>query len=170
MPSDLVFEWRRWSELSGLFANPGPASFMQVIRPIVKILGSKEGKAPPNTHVPERRHHIHLSERQFGRDGGQLQVWSHNQGACCRLQDPPHDGLDRPIPQHHPSGAPGPWCPNALRARPGPAFRRGLRAQGTKGPRVFPVSANPCLARRPGRIGFGPNSLHRQSHRNTGWT
>ena len=52
-------------ELSGLFANPGPASFMQVIRPIVKILGSGEPQDRATSAPIGRRHKTHLSPSQI---------------------------------------------------------------------------------------------------------
>ncbi len=51
-------------ELSGLFANPGPASFMQVIQPIVKTLGTRQGKRDAVRGTSGRRHRVHLSAQQ----------------------------------------------------------------------------------------------------------
>jgi len=52
-------------ELSGLFANPRPTSFMQVIASVVKILDGGESQKRPKSAPPKVRRKIHLTEPQM---------------------------------------------------------------------------------------------------------
>jgi DNA-binding CsgD family transcriptional regulator len=56
---------RKHQELSGLFANPRAASFMQVIRPIVKILERAETRPEAVSAPPKARRKVHLTEAQM---------------------------------------------------------------------------------------------------------
>jgi transposase-like protein len=51
-------------ELSGLFANPRPTSFMQVIGSVVKVLDEGEAHKRSETARPKVRRKVHLSEAQ----------------------------------------------------------------------------------------------------------
>ena len=52
-------------EASGLFANPGPTSFMQVIGPIVKALGEPETASRPDPPARTHRSRTHLSQQDM---------------------------------------------------------------------------------------------------------
>ena len=52
-------------ELSGLFANPRPTSFMLVIASVVKILDMGEVLERPKPAPPKSRRKIHLTEAQM---------------------------------------------------------------------------------------------------------
>ena len=52
-------------ELSGLFANPRPTSFMQVIASVVKVLDKGESPKRPKSAPPKSRRKIHLTESQM---------------------------------------------------------------------------------------------------------
>lgn len=52
-------------ELSGLFANPGPTSFIQVITGIVEALGDRESRPQPKSSTPTRRHRVYLTTQQM---------------------------------------------------------------------------------------------------------
>jgi len=49
-------------ELSGLFANPRPTSFMQVIASVVKVLDIGEPREPSKSAPPKTRRKVHLTE------------------------------------------------------------------------------------------------------------
>jgi len=52
-------------ELSGLFANPHPTLFMQVIGSVVKVLDEGESRKCPKSAPPKSRRKVHLTEAQM---------------------------------------------------------------------------------------------------------
>ena len=52
-------------ELSGLFANPGPTSCIQVIRPIVKSLDKPQPRPQVHSAPPKVRRKVHLTTAQM---------------------------------------------------------------------------------------------------------